>query len=143
MSSTHHVLYDPEGIVAAHLPLDRRAHMLLAKAVIGWTDPLALQPADYEQIALQLTGYARAVELDVRARIAALDASDPSRVLTEEVLEETDRRLPAPYKGTMVCVQGRARLLRALYERLDRLPAPPQDGGSRPADSPATTSPSG
>ncbi|WP_435245136.1 restriction endonuclease [Streptomyces tendae] len=134
MNSTHRTLHDPDGTVAAQLPVDRGAHMLLAKAVIGWTDPLALQPADYEQIALQLTGYAQAVARDVRGRIAALDEQNPGRVLTEQVLEETDRRLPAPYLGTMVCAQGRARLLRALYERLDRLPAPPSPAQAERVD---------
>ncbi|KJY17224.1 restriction endonuclease HaeIII, partial [Streptomyces katrae] len=37
------------------------------------------------------------------------------------VLDEADRRLSAAPDGTVLCAQGRARLIRALYERLDRL----------------------
>ncbi len=41
--------------------------------------------------------------------------------LADIVLEETDRRLSVPAEGTARCAQNRARLVRALYERLDRL----------------------
>ncbi|GGU99046.1 hypothetical protein GCM10010211_78060 [Streptomyces albospinus] len=36
-------------------------------------------------------------------------------------VNETSRRLSVPLQGTVRCVQARARLVRALYERLDRL----------------------
>ncbi|MER7001215.1 DUF6415 family natural product biosynthesis protein [Streptomyces sp. NPDC000410] len=119
--SRHHVLHDPEGRLTAGLPLDREPHESLAKAVLGWTDPLALQPGDYEQIALQLTGHGWAVVAEVQGHVDHLEQDDPTRALTEVVLQEADSQLKEPYDGTMACVQNRARLVRALYERLDRL----------------------
>ncbi|WP_435058358.1 DUF6415 family natural product biosynthesis protein [Streptomyces sp. bgisy060] len=130
--STHHVLHDPEGLLTAKLPLDRGPYELLVKAVLGWTDPFALQPGDYEQIALQLTGHGWAVVAEVRYRVDELAHGDPTRALTEVVLREANGRLKEPYSGTMACVQNRARLVRALYERLDRL-APAS--AAEPADS--------
>ncbi|MEV4190899.1 restriction endonuclease, partial [Streptomyces toxytricini] len=66
MSSRHLALHDPEGHLEGELPLDRSTHERLAKAVLGWTGETGLQPADLQQIALQLTGAARAVADDVR-----------------------------------------------------------------------------
>lgn len=119
--SSHYVLYDPEGRFAAELPLDREPHESLVKAVLGWTDPSALQPCDYEQISLQLTGHARAVAADVQRRADRLPKDDSKRALADIVLGEAADRLSQPFQGTMHCVQSRARLVRALYERLDRL----------------------
>ncbi|WP_414503903.1 hypothetical protein [Streptomyces sp. NEAU-L66] len=59
MSSTHTVLYDPHGLTGAELPLYRAPYEALVTAVLAWKDP-HLEPRDYEQIALQLTGHARA-----------------------------------------------------------------------------------
>ncbi|MFJ1830802.1 restriction endonuclease [Streptomyces sp. NPDC088178] len=101
MSSTHMVLHDPEGRLEAELPLDRELHKCLVKAVLGWTGNPGLPPADLQQIVLLLTGTARA--------------------LADVVLEEADQRLSVPLEGTARCAQGHARLVRALYERLDRL----------------------
>src|SRR3954471_6140731 len=121
-------VYDPEGIIDAELPLDRRMHTQLAGAVLAWTaaDPLA--PADYDQVALLLSGAARAVADDVRRFADRLPEDDQRRVLAEVVLAEADRRLSQKSRGTLHCVQHRARLVRGLYERLDRLkgavPAP-------------------
>ncbi|MFJ4010874.1 DUF6415 family natural product biosynthesis protein [Streptomyces sp. NPDC090026] len=123
--SRHHVLHDPEGRLTADLPLDREPHELLVKAVLGWTDPLALQPGDYEQIALQLTGHGWALVAEVQGHVAELAQDDPTRALSEVVLREANGRLTEPYDGTMACVQNRARLVRALYERLDRLASSP------------------
>ncbi|MFI2215171.1 hypothetical protein [Streptomyces sp. NPDC020141] len=39
-------------------------------------------------------------------------------------LREADSRLSTPIKSTAQCVQSRARLVRALYTRLDRLTEP-------------------
>ncbi|MFE3770812.1 DUF6415 family natural product biosynthesis protein [Streptomyces sp. NPDC059122] len=117
------MVYDPDGRFDAELslPLDREPHMQLVRAVISWTDPAALQPRDADQIALQLTGHARAVAAEVRRRYAGLPLDAEPRVLAEAVLEEADRRLAQPCLGTLRCVQMRARQVRALYERLDRL----------------------
>ncbi|MBB1260179.1 DUF6415 family natural product biosynthesis protein [Streptomyces alkaliterrae] len=120
MSDTHIVLHDPDGLIEAELPLDRAPHEALVTAILACHDP-DLPPRDYEQIALQLTGHARAVAADVRRLTAALPKSDGRGALAEVVLEEADRRLSAPLKGTACCVQNRARLVRALYTRLDRL----------------------
>lgn len=44
-------------------------------------------------------------------------------MLADVVLLEADGRLSTTIEGTVRCVQNRARLVRALYERLDRLDA--------------------
>ncbi|WP_236246965.1 DUF6415 family natural product biosynthesis protein [Streptomyces sp. CC210A] len=121
MSSTHLVLHDPEGRLDAELPLDRELHKALVKAVLGWTGDPALPPADLKQIALLLTGAARAVAADVSRAADLLPEDHAARVLADVVLEEADRRLSDPLEGTARCAQDRARLVRALYERLDRL----------------------
>ena len=115
--------YDPGGLIEAGLPFDRAPYEALVTAVLAWTAP-DLAPRDYEQIALQLTCHARAVAADVQARAAQLADDNGRRVLAEVVLGEAERRLLVPMEGTAACVQGRARLVRALYERLDRLTRP-------------------
>ncbi|MEV6949532.1 restriction endonuclease [Streptomyces sp. NPDC051172] len=124
------MLYDPRGLIEAELPLDRAPHEALVTAVLAWKSP-DLEPRDYEQIALQLTGHARAVAADVRRHAAALPKSDGRGALAEVVLREADRCLSVPLEGTARCVQNRARLVRALYTRLDPSPNP-----SRPLRSP-------
>ncbi|MGW5817593.1 DUF6415 family natural product biosynthesis protein [Streptomyces noursei] len=123
MSGTHIVLYDPRGLIEAELPLDRAPHEALVTAVLAWDEP-DLAPCDYEQIALQLTGHARAVAADVRRLAAARPKSDGRGALAEVVVREADGRLSAPLEGTVRCVQNRARLVRSLYTRLDRLTEP-------------------
>ncbi|MFC9131826.1 DUF6415 family natural product biosynthesis protein [Streptomyces sp. NPDC057099] len=123
MSDTHVVLHDPRGLIEAKLPLDRAPHEALVTAVLEWKDA-NLAPRDYEQIALQLTGHARAVAADVRRLAAALPKNDGRGAFAEVVLREADGRLSAPLEGTARCVQNRARLVRALYTRLDRLTEP-------------------
>ncbi|MFJ8856195.1 restriction endonuclease [Streptomyces sp. NPDC102437] len=120
MSGTHTVLYDPQGLIEAELPLDRAPYEALVTAVLAWKDP-HLQPRDYEQIALQLTGHARAVAASVRRHAAVLPKNDGRGALAEVVLREADGRLSAPLERTARCAQNRARLVRALYTRLDRL----------------------
>ncbi|WP_371097646.1 hypothetical protein [Streptomyces sanglieri] len=44
--------------------------------------------------------------------------------LAEVVLREADGHLSAPLQGTARCAQNRARLVQALYTRLDRLTEP-------------------
>jgi hypothetical protein len=58
-TSTHTILYGPDGLIEAELPLDREPYVCLVRAVLAWTGPKALAERDYEQIALQLTGHAR------------------------------------------------------------------------------------
>ncbi|MGW2182358.1 hypothetical protein ACWCXX_30565 [Streptomyces sp. NPDC001732] len=58
MSSTHTVLYDPEGQMESELLLDCGPHKCLIKAVLTWRGEPNLPTADNEQIALQLTGAA-------------------------------------------------------------------------------------
>ncbi|MER5989320.1 restriction endonuclease [Streptomyces sp. NPDC001787] len=127
MSETHVVPYDRLGLIEAELPLDRAPYEALVTAVFARTDP-DLDPRDYEQIALQLTGHARAVASDVRRHADALPKSDGRGALAEVVLREADGRLSAPFKGAACCAQNRAHLVRALYMRLDRLtePLPPR-----------------
>lgn len=123
MSGTHIVLHDPHGLFEAELPLDRAPHEALVTAVLAWKNP-DLAPSDYQQIALQLTGHARAVASDVRRHAAALPKSDGRGALAEVVLREADGRLSTPIEGTARCAQNRARLVRALHTRLDRLTEP-------------------
>ncbi|MEV5567702.1 DUF6415 family natural product biosynthesis protein [Streptomyces sp. NPDC052196] len=123
MSDTYAVLHDPDGLIEAELPLDRAPHEALVTAVLAWKNP-DLAPRDYEQIALQLTGHARAVAADVRRLAAALPKNDGRGALAEVILREANGRLSAPLKGTAHCVQNRARLVQALYTRLDRLTEP-------------------
>lgn len=123
MSSTHLVLHDPEGRLDTELPLDRELHKARVKAVLGWTGDPALPPGDLQQIALLLTGTARAVAADVRRAASLLSEDHAARALADVVLEEAERCLSALPEGTARCVQDRARLVRALYERLDRLVA--------------------
>ncbi|MBV1957452.1 MULTISPECIES: hypothetical protein [Streptomyces] len=122
MSDSYVVLHDPKGLIEAGLPLDRAPYEELVTVVVAWKDP-GLAPCDYEQIALQLTGHARAVASDVRRQADRLPKGTGPRALAEFVLQETDRCLTTPLRGTARCAQDRARAVRALYERLDRLDA--------------------
>ncbi|MEU7560345.1 DUF6415 family natural product biosynthesis protein [Streptomyces eurythermus] len=115
---SHTVLHDPEGLIGAELPLDREPYECLVKAVLAWTGTEALAERDYEQIALQLTGHARAIASDVRRRAARLPTDSGPRALADIVLREAEGRLSVTIEGTVRCVQNRARLVRALYERL-------------------------
>ncbi|MFE5669238.1 DUF6415 family natural product biosynthesis protein [Streptomyces niveus] len=122
-TSSHTVLYDPDGLIEAGLPLVREPYECLVKAVLAWTGEDTLAIRDYEQIGLQLTGHARAVASDVRRRANQLPKSSGPRALADVVLREAEGRLSTTLEGTVRCVQNRARLVRALYERLDRLEA--------------------
>lgn len=121
MNSTHLVPHDPEGHFEGELPLDRASHECLVKAVLGWSGDPGLPAVDLQQIALQLTIAARAVAGDVRRAADQLPEDHPARALADVALSETGRRLSATLQGTVRCAQGRARLARGLYERLDRL----------------------
>ncbi|MGW2952854.1 restriction endonuclease [Streptomyces eurythermus] len=135
MSSTYTVLHDPEGRIEGTLPLDRATHQCLVKTVLTWTDDPHLATADYQQIALLLAGAAHALADDVRRAAARLPEDHQARALADLVLTEADQTLSAGLEGTMRCVKDRARLVRALYERLDRLtetepPSPATDHGN-------------
>ncbi|MCX5401321.1 restriction endonuclease [Streptomyces sp. NBC_00102] len=116
----HTVLYDPEGHLGAHLPLDRTTHEHLLRTVLAWTDPTALRPDDYEQIGLLLTGAARAVAADLHEYASRLPDHDGRRLFTEIVLGEADGPLSRRSR-TLTRVKTKAGVLRALYGRLDRL----------------------
>jgi hypothetical protein len=116
-----HVLYDPDGLIEAGLPLDREPYECLVKAVLAWTGQDTLTTRDLEQIALQLTGHA--VAADVRHRADQLPKASGPKALADVLLREGEGRLSVPIEGTVRCVQNRARLVRALYERHDRLEA--------------------
>ncbi|MEV5348926.1 DUF6415 family natural product biosynthesis protein [Streptomyces achromogenes] len=118
----YQVLHDPTAVV--DLPLGREPHELLVRAVLAVTDPERLAPDDWAQIALQLTGHARAVAQDVERLTGLLPRYDPRRVLAEDVLRQARQRLDAPMQGTLRCAQGRAHTVRELYARLDRLRTP-------------------
>ncbi|MFF9638733.1 DUF6415 family natural product biosynthesis protein [Streptomyces bacillaris] len=119
MTSTHQVLH--ENAAAAELPLDRGPYECLVTAVLAWTGSQSLPARDCEQLALQLTGHAREVAADVRRLAERLPESSGRRALADMILTEADQRLGAPLKGTVQCVQERARVVRSLYARLDRL----------------------
>ncbi|MGW7574707.1 DUF6415 family natural product biosynthesis protein [Streptomyces sp. NPDC054765] len=119
-TTSHSVLYSPPGLLDEHMPLDREANLALAHAVLA-TPPEALEPRDWEQIVLQLTGHAQAVADDVRRHCQGLPRDSSMRPLTEIVLAEAGRRLSTQPKDTVACAKNRARLVRALYERLDRI----------------------
>ncbi|MCX4967074.1 DUF6415 family natural product biosynthesis protein [Streptomyces sp. NBC_00654] len=110
--NTHTVLHDPRGLYGAGLPLDRAPYERLVAAVLSWTDPAVLTSHDFERIALQLTGHARAVATDVRHHTDILDEDTGPRALAEIILAEAQRRLSTPHQGTLHCVQNRARLIR-------------------------------
>ncbi|MEU5599580.1 hypothetical protein, partial [Streptomyces sp. NPDC020298] len=115
----HTVLYDPEGRIETQLPLDRATRERVVRAVLAWSDPAALRPDDYEQVGLLLSGAAHAVAADVRACAGRLPDDDGRPLLAEIVLGKADSRLPLRSRN-MHRVKNKARMLRALYERLDR-----------------------
>lgn len=65
------------------------------------------------------------VAADVQRQAATLPKNDGRGALAEVILREAADRLSQPIQGTARCVQNRARLVRALYERLDRLETAP------------------
>ncbi|MGW8356516.1 DUF6415 family natural product biosynthesis protein [Streptomyces wedmorensis] len=105
MTDPHVVLCDPEGRLDTELPLDRELHKCLVKAVLGWTGNLSLPPADLQQIALLLTGTARAVAADVRRAAGLLPEDHAARALADVVLEEADRRLSVEL-GRFLAITG-------------------------------------
>ncbi|MEU3220168.1 restriction endonuclease [Streptomyces sp. NPDC006971] len=132
--STHHVLYDPQGRLAAELPPDRETHEQAVRTALAWSSPMDVPAADVVQIGHLLAGAARVVADDVRTHAALLPEDDGRRLFAELILQEADGRLSQPCTS-LNRVQNRARLIRALYERLDRLQS------SVPVDEAAVSSP--
>ncbi|WP_329446317.1 restriction endonuclease [Streptomyces canus] len=96
--------YDPEGRIDTQLPFDRVTRERVVRAVLAWSDPGAWRP----------------VAADVRACTGHLPDDDGWRLLAEIVLGEADSRLPLRSRN-LRRVKNKARMLRAIYERLDRL----------------------
>ncbi|MGW1037853.1 restriction endonuclease [Streptomyces antibioticus] len=127
MSTTYGVLYDPEGRLAAELPLDRETHERVVRTALAWSSPLDVPADDVVQIGLLLAGAARVVADEVRASAALRAEDDGRRLFAELILQEADEQLSEPCTS-LHRVQERARLIRSLYERLDRVrPAVPSD----------------
>lgn len=129
---------DPEGRIEGRLSQHRAPYQALVAAVLGWTRP-TLAPRDYEQIALVLTAHARAVAADIHHRAMQLPEDDGQRALATVVLADTAWQLSIPIAGTARCAHDRARLVRELYERLDRLtqsPAAPAAAARLPTPGP-------
>ncbi|MEV0125871.1 restriction endonuclease [Streptomyces sp. NPDC050703] len=104
------------------LPLDRELYLSLAPAVLSLSaHETSLQPRDYERLARQLAAQARVLAENLRRLCIQLPEDSMTRDLSEILLGETERRLSAPPRATMARVQNLARLVRALYERLDCL----------------------
>ncbi|MGC5400810.1 DUF6415 family natural product biosynthesis protein [Streptomyces sp. DT20] len=88
-------------------------------------------PRDLEQIALQLTGHARAVAADVRRHADQLPKDSGPKALADVILREAENQLSAQSRAPCA-VSRTARPVRVLYERLDRLetaPAPQRTEG--------------
>lgn len=122
MTSTHHALYDPEKRLTAELPPDRTVHEQAVRTALAWSSPLDVPAADVAAIGLLLAGAARVVADTVRLHAARLPEDDGRRVFAELIVKEADGRLLQPCTS-LHRVHNRARLIRALYERLDRLEA--------------------
>lgn len=134
MSSTHHVLYDPDGRLTAELPPDRATHEKVVRTALAWSSPLDVPADDVVAIGHLLAGAAHVVADEVRSHADRLPEHDGRRLFAELILQEADGRLSEPCTS-LHRVHNRARLIRALYERLDRLQA------AAPSDAAATASP--
>lgn len=106
----------------AGFPLDRAPHEALVTAVLAWKDP-DLEPATTSRLPFSSPGTpARSPPTSgvspppcPRASAAALSPKSSSA---------KPNRLSAPLQGTARCAQNCARLVRALYTRVDRLTEP-------------------
>ncbi|MGW2182703.1 DUF6415 family natural product biosynthesis protein [Streptomyces sp. NPDC001732] len=121
---SHGVLYDPEALLAEELPLDRAPVTALADAILARKNADGLRAGDCAQIALLLTGHARVVAAEVGRRFETLPEDSDLRPLTDQVLQEAERRLSVTSQTTLAHAQQRARLVKALYRALDRLHPP-------------------
>ncbi|MFI5642861.1 DUF6415 family natural product biosynthesis protein [Streptomyces goshikiensis] len=126
LSSAHVALYDPEGHLNGEFPLDRASHERMVKAVLGWPAGPGPRPADLEEVTLLLTGAAHVVAEDLRHAAERLTGGPTARTLAAAVLADARHRLAAAPQDTVACAQGRARLVRTLYEHLDHFEAAPR-----------------
>ncbi|MFD7867592.1 restriction endonuclease [Streptomyces sp. NPDC059783] len=122
MTDSYSAFYDPDGRLAAELPPDRETHERVVRAALAWASPLDVPADDVVQIGHLLAGAAWVVADEVRASAALLPGNDGRRLFAEIILKEADGRLAIPCTS-LHRVQNRARLIRALYERLDRVRA--------------------
>lgn len=81
-------------------------------------------PHDYLQIALQLTGHARAVAADILRHADRTHRGGRTCAAAAALVYATERLASLPLQGTAACVQTRARLVRILHAWLDGLTAP-------------------
>jgi len=112
--------YDPLGSVEARLPYERAPYEALVTAVLAWSNP-SLPPHDYLQIALQLTGHARAVAADILRHADQPHRGGRNCAAAAALGYATERLASLPLQGTAACVQTRARLVRILHTWLDGL----------------------
>ncbi|MFD3907845.1 restriction endonuclease [Streptomyces californicus] len=119
-TDTFEAVFDPDGRITGDLPPDRETHEQLVRAVLAWSDAAVLDADGFEQVGLLLSGAGHVVADDVRRYASRLGEDDGKRLFAEIVLGEAAGRLPRP-SSTLRGVQNKARLLRSLYERLDRL----------------------
>jgi len=120
------VLADAKKMLAPSLPLDRSAMLELVAAVLAPPTPDSeLRPEDCLQIGQLLAGHASLVADEVRGLLDRTPGVSRMRPLTETVLTEAGGRLSVPPRATLASAQNRARLVRALYERYDRLLSAP------------------
>ncbi|MEV3896510.1 restriction endonuclease [Streptomyces sp. NPDC098077] len=118
--SSHHVVHAPRRDSADAVPLDRATHARAARTALGWTTPLDAPAGELAEVGLLLAGAIRVVADDVRLHSGRLPEGDGRRVFAELILREAGR-LPSLPCTRLSQVHGRARMLRALYERLDRV----------------------
>ncbi|MER5884908.1 restriction endonuclease [Streptomyces sp. NPDC001941] len=121
MNDIHTVVHDRAGLAEGDLPPDRPTHERLVRAVLSWQDTAPLHPADYEQMGLLLSGAAHVVAAELRHRVDQLGKDDRRGHISRIVLSEAESRLSQPSRGTLHGVQHQARLIQALYQRLDHL----------------------
>ncbi|MFI2620543.1 restriction endonuclease [Streptomyces sp. NPDC018584] len=96
MSSTHHVLYDPEGRLTAELPPDRMVHEQAARTALAWSSPRAVPAADVAALGRLLAGAAPVVADEVRVRADQRPEDDGRRLFAELILQEVNGRLSQP-----------------------------------------------
>ncbi|MEU6934429.1 restriction endonuclease [Streptomyces sp. NPDC046374] len=120
------VVHDPTGSLGADIPLDRALNGQLATTVLSWSGGTAPPPADIEQAALHLSGYAELLVRELRTplgRLRAITGRTPDVQRAEITLDEATRRLKAPairHGDPLKQAQSRALLVQALHGALDR-----------------------